>query len=687
MEYQCVTTDVALRAYLADAPVVAFDFETSPGPAFRVEARAALDAHRAEITGISLSVQEGSAIYVPLRHRQGENADPDSIMDLLRTRLFCNPDVVKIAHNLAFEAKFLYALGIVVQPPCYDTMAAAQMTLKSASEFRVLSDCGLKTLVPQLLGVDLPSFEAVTAGRHFDELDPQDAETIRYACADSDFALRLYRLFNRWFDRFLPRHRAIVEALESPTAVYCGLMAYNGVRMDRAAMEEKQAEAETRLRTLRAEIDGITGGVEIGANASTSAFKRYLYETLALPVVKTTARYQEAADDETMIRLREWCAANRPELCRLFDLIQEYRKWAKLKSTYLDGYLRHLSSVTGCIHPDYLPLGTETGRFAVRNPNLQNMPRKGSDPIGIRRLFRAAPGCRFLSVDFSQIELRVGAFYCRDDTMLETYRSGGDIHAQTTSVIYHIPFAQAVDKNAPDYKERRTIAKNCNFGVFYGLFPKGLQRTLHFKAGLETPLETCEQIIENLKRGYPGLSRWQDTVKRQAAARHYSETWLGRRRYLPGITSQDWAKRSFAERCALNTPIQGTAADILKLALGRLLQGLPERPWLRPLLQIRGRKRLYALCAAAWRPSRSRPLMYRSSPRPLPEKTLGIWRRWTDERKPTQRRGLFRPHGLCGHGPCRTGSPAAKGLFQKETGRGKMPQEQEVEATCAFQRN
>ena len=523
---------------------------------------------------------------MPLRHRQGENADPNSIMALLRARLFCNPNVVKIAHNLAFEAKFLYALGIVVQPPCYDTMAAAQMTLKSAFEFRVLSDCGLKTLVPQLLGVDLPSFEAVTAGRHFDELDPQDEETIRYACADSDFALRLYHLFNRWFDRFLPRHRAIVEALESPTAVYCGLMAYNGVRMDRAAMEEKQAEAETRLRALRAEIDGITGGVEIGANASTSAFKHYLYETLGLPVVKTTARYQEAADDETMIRLREWCAANRPELCRLFDLIQEYRKWAKLKSTYLDGYLRHLSSVTGCIHPDYLPLGTETGRFAVRNPNLQNMPRKGSDPIGIRRLFRAAPRCRFLSVDFSQIELRVGAFYCRDETMLQTYRSGGDIHAQTTSVIYHIPFAQAVDKNAPDYKERRTIAKNCNFGVFYGLFPKGLQRTLHFKAGLETPLETCEQIIENLKRGYPGLSRWQDTVKRQAAARHYSETWLGRRRYLPGIISQDWGKRSFAERCALNTPIQGTAADILKLALGRLLCGLPGRPWLRPLLQI-----------------------------------------------------------------------------------------------------
>ena len=180
------------------------------------------------------------------------------------------------------------------------------------------------------------------------------------------------------------------------------------------------------------------------------------------------------------------------------------------------------------------------------------MPRKGSDPIGIRRLFRAAPGCRFLSVDFSQIELRVGAFYCRDETMLETYRSGGDIHAQTTSVIYHIPFAQAVDKNAPDYKERRTIAKNCNFGVFYGLFPKGLQRTLHFKAGLETPLETCEQIIENLKCGYPGLSRWQDTVKRQAAARqadHYGRRATGLPR-PPGRGFSAGAQRCAARCCA-----------------------------------------------------------------------------------------------------------------------------------------
>lgn len=170
--------------------------------------------------------------------------------------------------------------------------------------------------------------------------------------------------------------------------------------------------------------------------------------------------------------------------------------------------------------------------------------------------------------------------------MLETYRSGGDIHAQTTSVIYRIPFEQAADKNAEHYKERRTIAKNCNFGTFFGLFPKGLQKTLKFKAGLNTSLSECEQIISNLKAGYPMLTVWQEDVKQKAELRKYTETFLGRRRYLSNISSTDWGKKSFAQRCALNTPIQGTAADVLKLAIVRILSGLQERDWLRPLLQI-----------------------------------------------------------------------------------------------------
>jgi len=587
MEYQCVTTLGELRAYLSEATLVAFDFETAPDEAYRDEERAALDAHKSHITGISFSVSEGTAVYVPLAHKIGQNvAEPESLWDWLKEAFFQNTEIIKVAHNLNFESMFLYTQNIVLQAPVYDTIAAAQMTLKSNSSFRTLGDSGLKTLVPELLGAELPSFAAVTEGRAFDELDPQDTETVRYACADSDYTLRLYHLFNQWFDRYLPKHRFVVEQIESPTAVYVGIMKYNGLLVDQDLMQEKRAEAENALAKIREDIAFITGDINIGANASTAAFKKYLYEDLKLPVFKVTAKYQEAMDDEALVLLSEWCEENRPDLVSLFKLVQNYRRTGKIKSTYIDGYADHINNATGRIHPDMFPLGTETGRFAARKPNLQNMPRAGTDDTGVRNFFIAPKGMALLSLDFSQIELRVGAYYCRDEKMLETYRTGGDIHAQTTSVIYHIPFEQAADKDASEYKERRTIAKNCNFGTFFGLFPKGLQRTLKFKAGLNTPLSECESIIANLKAGYPALTRWQNETKERASFRRYTETWHGRRRYLPNIASQDWGKKSFAERCALNTPIQGTAADILKLALGRITDGLPDRLWLKPLLQI-----------------------------------------------------------------------------------------------------
>lgn len=586
MGYKCVYMLSEIKEYLKNTGLFAFDFETSPRDKWRNDKSAALDAHKADITGISFSVSEGTAIYVPLKHRSGRNAENQAaIWDYLKL-LFESKDVIKVAHNLAFESMFLYARGIILQKPCYDTIAASQLTLKSKWEFRSLADSGLKTLAPALCKAEMTEFSTVTEGRFFDELNPQDEKTVRYACADSDYTLRLYHVFNQWFDRFLPKHRTIVEEVESPTSVYVGIMKYNGILVDKSAMLKKQAEAAEKIVSIRKEIAGIIGNVEIGANASTSAFKKYLFVDLGLPVMKTTAKHQEAADDETMILLKEWCESNRPELARLFDLVQEYRKWGKLKSTYIDGYLRFIDEDTGRIHPDLMPLGTETGRFASRNPNMQNCPQKDNDPIGVRKFIISPAGKVLLSLDFSQIELRVGAFYCRDKRMLETYRTGGDIHAQTTSVIYRIPFEEAADKNAPHYKERRTIAKNCNFGVFYGLFPTGLQRTLKFKAGLNPTLAECETIIQNLKSGYPGLAKWQDEVKKRAAVSCYSETWLGRRRYLLGIRSSDWGKKSFAERCALNTPIQGTAADILKLACGRIISGLPERLWLKPILQI-----------------------------------------------------------------------------------------------------
>ena len=586
-DYKTIRSIAEIDAYIGNAEIVAFDFETAATDVYREEEYSALDAHKSDITGISISVAAGTARYIPLRHRVGQNADVDAVMAYLRSRIFNSKRIVKIAHNLAFEAMFLYKHGIVVQEPVYDTIVAAQLTLKNDFEFRHLSDSGLKKLVPYLYGVELPTFEEVVAGRFFDELDPDDWNTCRYACADSDWTLQLYHTFNDWFDNNIPRHRFICEAIESPTAVYTGMMKYNGVGVNAALMEEKKQEAEQKILQLREKILMVVGDVDIGTNCSTAAFKNYLYKTEGLPVLKTTAKFQEAADDQAIQLLIAYCKRNRPELVEFLETVQELRKWTKIKSTYIDGYQRCINTATGRIHPDLMPMGTDTGRFAARRPNLQNMPRKGGDPIGVRQFIVSTPGSKFLDFDFSQIELRVGAFYCRDTKMMETYRSGGDIHAQTTSVIFNIPISEAVDKDNPDYKERRTIAKNVNFGTFYGLFPRGLQQTLKFKAGLEKPVEDCEAIIANLKAGYPALTDWQQATIRAARLNGYSETSFGRRRYLPNINNRaDWGKRSFAERCSMNTPIQGTAAEILKLAMKKLIAELAKRPYIRPILQI-----------------------------------------------------------------------------------------------------
>ena len=586
-DYKTIRDIAEIEKYLGAADVVSFDFETSATDDYRDEEWAALDAHKSEITGVSFSVEPGTGIYVPLRHRIGVNADPKIIMAYLKSRVFQNTGIVKIAHNMSFEAMFLYKDGIVLQEPVYDTIVASQLTLKSDYEFRDLKDSGLKTLVPYLYGFELPKFEDVVQGHFFDELDPDDWNTCRYACADSDWALQLYHTFNNWFEHNIPAHRFICEKIESPTAVFTGMMKYNGVQFDTDLMQQKKAEAEKHITELREKILYVAGDVDIGENCGTQAFKEYLYKTCDLPVLKTTEKYQEAADDEAIQLLTRYCKKHRPEMVEFFETVQEFRKWAKIKSTYIDGYSKWINSATGKIHPDLMPMGTDTGRFASRKPNLQNMPRKGSDPIGVRQFVVAPTGSSFLDFDFSQIELRVGAFYCRDQIMMDTYRTGGDIHASTTSVIFNIPVAEAQDKNNPDYKERRTIAKNVNFGTFYGLFPRGLQRTLKFKAGVDKTVEECEAIIGNLKAGYPALTVWQQDTVKMARLNGYAETSFGRRRYLPHINNRaDWGKRSFAERCSMNTPIQGTAAEILKLAMRELIRELKDKPYIRPILQI-----------------------------------------------------------------------------------------------------
>ena len=280
-------------------------------------------------------------------NRVGTNIDQDAFFAFL-TSFLMDKTVIKIAYNIAFESSMAYARGIVIQAPVYDTICASQMSLKSIYEFRKLNESGLKRLAEKLFGEPLPSFSSVTDGKHFDELDAQDEETVRYGSADSDFALRLYHKFNDWFDRYLPKHRYIVEEIESPTAVYLGIMKTNGIPVNLSLMQERKTEAENEMERIHREIEFIIGDVNIGANCSTQAFKNHLYKDLGLPVLKTTETNREAADDMTMTLLKEWCDENRPELSGLFTLVQEYRKWGKIKSTYIDGYLKYLNPVTGC---------------------------------------------------------------------------------------------------------------------------------------------------------------------------------------------------------------------------------------------------------------------------------------------------------------------------------------------------
>ena len=552
-DYKTIRNIAEIEEYIGSAGVVSFDFETSPTEKYRSDSKAALDAHKADITGVSLSVKAGTGRYIPLRHRVGKNASIHSVMKYLRQRVFQNSKTVKIAHNMAFEALFLYKDGIVLQEPVYDTIVASQLTLKNDFEYRDLGNSGLKTLVPYLYGVELPKFEDVVGEHSFDELDPDAWDTCRYACADSDWALQLYYTFNEWFENNIPTHRLICEKIESPTAVFTGMMKYNGVLFDTDLMEEKKAEAEAHLVDLRAKLQAVIGNVDIGENCGTQAFKDYLYKTENLPVLKTTTKYAEAADDEAMQLLRAYCKKHRPEMVSFFDTVQEFRKWAKIKSTYIDGLLR-LTGRDGRIHTWFDQTIAATGRISSSEPNLQNIPVR--TPMGreIRRAFIAPAGSVLVDADYSQIELRLLAHLSGDEAMCEAFTLGQDIHARTAAEVYGVPLAEVTP-------QMRSSAKAVNFGIVYGISDFGLAANLHISRK-----EAAEFIARYFAR-YPAIHRFMEACVSQGKAEGYSVTMYGRRRPLPELSSPNYNRRQFGERAAMNTPVQGAAADIIKIAM------------------------------------------------------------------------------------------------------------------------
>lgn len=586
-DYKLIKSVDGIREYLSNSKVIAFDYETAPLDDYRAEPKAALNPHKSKIVGCSFSNKVNTGIYVPVCHRDYENIDNIKFFTFLK-EILESETVIKIAHNLPFESMFSYHYGIVIQKPVYDTICASQLSLKDNSlDFRNLHESGLKTLARDIFNEDLPTFEDVTDGRYFDELNPDYFETVRYGCADSDFALRLYNYFNEYFDKEIPKHKYITLNVESPAAVFTGLMKYNGVPFNKSRMLEMETKANLKIEELKHGIEFIIGDVKIGNNASTDAFKKFIFENLNVPVFKRSKTGKPAFDDEVILKIKDWAKENnKQDIEKLCDLVIEYRKWQKLKSTYVDGYLKYYDDNTSRIYPNLMQLATDTGRYACDKPNCQNIPRKGQDPLQIRNFIEAPDGFVVAEGDYSQAELKIAAYLSNDETLLDAIKHHVDIHAITTSTIFNITLDEAKNENDPMYKDRRATAKATIFGTFYGIMGAGLARNLYIEAGLTKTKEECQDYINKLLNKYHGYKLWQQETKRFARYNSYVETELGRRRYLKDIKSRDFAKMSTSERMAINTPVQGLCADLIKLSMGRFLKHLKNNNWLYPILTV-----------------------------------------------------------------------------------------------------
>ncbi|MBQ1491427.1 MAG: bifunctional 3'-5' exonuclease/DNA polymerase, partial [Blautia sp.] len=307
---------------------------------------------------------------------------------------------------------------------------------------------------------------------------------------------------------------------------------------------------------------------------------------LGLPVLKRTEKDAPSTDDEALLLLKDYCQKNNPDQVGLFDLVLEYRKWQKIKSTYLDGYIKNVNVVSGRIHPDLMQLATDTGRFACRNPNLQNSPQPGQDVVGTRNFIIAPKGYKLMEADYSQAEIRLCAYLSQDKVLLDAYKNGVDVHAITTSAVFGISMEEAMDHSNPEYKHRRTVAKGTMFGIMYGIGAMGLSKNLYTNAGVRLSKWECESYIDGILNKYRSMAAWQNEMKYKARRQGYIETAMGRRRYLPGIGSEDYRERSSAQRMAINTPVQGLGADCLKYAMSLLVRGLKDRPYIQPVLTV-----------------------------------------------------------------------------------------------------
>lgn len=528
-DYRTVTTKDELDAMVAklrEAGDFGFDTESS-----------STNPMAAELAGLSFAVDGGVAWYVPVGHAEGEQLPLEEVMAAVRP-LFTEDNISRCAHNANYDLTLLSNYGIdpygVVDQ---DTIIAAHLLGKTRTQL------GLKPLALEFLGREMTEIkELIGTGRNqktFNEVDINEAAP--YAAADADCTLQLRRRFEPSLaERNLD---SLLSDVELPLVPVLVEMQRNGVKLDAGILHEMS-------RDLKEQLDQIETGLyqSIGHQVNINSPKQLsdlLFSELGLPKTRRT-KSGYSTDANALESLKG--------MHPVVDGILDYRQVSKLKSTYVDALPEMVNARTGRIHTSYHQTGSDTGRLSSSDPNLQNIPIRTELGRQVRRAFVADAGCQLLSADYSQIELRVLAHLSQDPSLLDAFRRGEDIHAATASQMFDVPI------NEVDGEQRR-IAKVLNFGVIYGLGPYGISQQTGFSR------EEGRNFISNYLSQYPGINSYLEAVKERTRAVMYAETLLGRRRYFPDIQSTNHNTRAAAERMAINMPIQGTAADIMKKAM------------------------------------------------------------------------------------------------------------------------
>lgn len=516
---------------LDEAALFAFDTETT-----------SLDYLEAEIVGVSFALQAGDAAYVPLAHNYltaPQQLSRDKVLAALKP-LLENPDKLKIGHNLKYDAHVLANHGIDLQGIGFDSLLESYVLDSTATRH------DLDSLALKYLKLPTIKFEKI-AGKgkkqlRFDQIEI--AQAAPYAAEDADIAWQLHQ-------NFWPKLQAIPELcqiftdMEMPLISVLVRMERNGVKISASLLQKQSAELAQRLQHLEKQVYELAE-TEFNLN-SPKQLKTILFDKMGLPVLKKTPNKKDAS---TAVEVLEELALD----YLLPKLILEYRSLKKLKSTYTDALPQQINPKTGRVHTSYQQAVTATGRLSSTNPNLQNIPIRTAEGRRIRQAFVAPSGYSLLAVDYSQIELRIMAHLSQDEKLLAAFAAGADIHKATAAEVFDVPIDSVTS-------EQRRSAKAVNFGLIYGMQAFGLAKQL----GIER--REAKTYIDTYFARYPGVKTYMEETRELAKKQGYVETIFGRRLYIPEIKSRNKQRRQHAERTAINMPLQGSCADILKKSL------------------------------------------------------------------------------------------------------------------------